>query len=177
MSDPDPRPFDHARAGVLTLDLTGASDALYDPAALRAMTDALADWSDAVVAAIAPAGGRFAAFTGDGLILWFPEADAATMLAAARDAGALWAERGVGLVPDLRLKAGLAGGRVDSQRHPGGVSINGEAVTAACHALYAAGPGQAVGARLDAPEGAAPVDEAALAPKPKRAGAAWVVTL
>jgi len=169
--------FDTDTAGVLTLDITGASDAFYNADTVRAMTVALAEWTDAVVAETEARGGRFAAFTGDGLILWFPTPDAELMLMVTRAAGALWAERGVGLVADLRMKAGLAGGFIVSQHHPGGVSINGEAVTAACHALTAAAPGEAVGARLRPPAGAHDVDPETLDAKPRRADVRWRIAI
>jgi len=111
--------FDTDTAGVLTLDITGASDAFYNADTVRAMTVALAEWTDAVVAETEARGGRFAAFTGDGLILWFPTPDAELMLMVTRAAGALWAERGVGLVV-VRLAPHGPGAAVDLRGHGAG---------------------------------------------------------
>ncbi|MEE2566326.1 hypothetical protein [Hyphobacterium marinum] len=182
--------FDHRDALVIVFDITGATAFFADNTKRPVFNRAIERWVFAGVEVCEAEGGRLSAFTGDGMIICWPDA---SMMPQALDAAQtvfdLWKSECDGLgrqfadAGTLILRAGMARGPTETVMAPTSdkgptATIQGVAVPPAKHVCDAVPGGLdalAAAEGLPMPDGAEPLDPGAYTGKTGRARPVWVL--
>lgn len=182
--------FDHTDALVIVFDITGATAFFADPTKRPVFNRAIECWVFSSVEACNAEGGKLSAFTGDGMIVCWPDASLMPKaLTAAQRVFDLWKIERVSLggrfddAGSLILRAGMARGATETVMAPTSdkgptATIQGAAVAPAKHVCDAVPAGQDALAGADGlpmPEGADPLDPTGYVGKTGKARPVWVL--